>query len=95
MENRADKINEENRQTAGLEADTGGSDIDTAAMAHLSLSTPEALRIHTVDFNAWVTVGNATGMPPAEGGRLRAPGGPGLGVEVELVELGEPFGVWS
>ena len=24
MENRADKINEENRQTAGLEADTGG-----------------------------------------------------------------------
>ena len=59
--------------------DTGGSDIDTAAMAHLSLSTPEELRIHTVDFNAWVTVGNATGMPPAEDGRLRAPDGPGPG----------------
>ena len=73
--------------------DTGGSDIDTAAMAHLSLSTPEELRIHTVDFNAWVTVGNATGMPPAEGGRLRAPDGPGLGVEVRLEALGEPFGV--
>jgi len=27
MENRADKINEENRQIAGLEADTGGGDI--------------------------------------------------------------------
>jgi len=27
MENRADKINEENRQTAGLEADTDGGDI--------------------------------------------------------------------
>ena len=27
MENRADKINEETRQTAGLEADTGGGDI--------------------------------------------------------------------
>ena len=27
MENRADKINEETRQTAGLEADTSGSDI--------------------------------------------------------------------
>ncbi len=75
--------------------DTGGSDIDTAAMAHLSLSTPEELRIHTVDFNAWVTVGNATGMPPAEGGRLRAPEGPGLGVEVQLEQLGEPFGVWG
>ena len=75
--------------------DTGGSDIDTAAMAHLSLSTPEELRIHTVDFNAWVTVGNATGMPPPEAGRLRAPDGPGLGVEVRLEALGEPFGSWA
>jgi cis-L-3-hydroxyproline dehydratase len=75
--------------------DTGGSDIDTAAMAHLSLSTPEELRIHTVDFNAWVTVGNADGMPQAEGGKLRAPDGPGLGVAVRPDELGEPFGVWS
>ena len=75
--------------------DTGGSDIDTAAMAQLSLSTPEELRIHTVDFNAWVTVGNATGMPPAAGGTLRAPEGPGLGVEVQIDALGEPFGVWG
>jgi len=73
--------------------DTGGSDIDTAAIAQLSLSTPEELRIHTVDFNAWVTVGNATGMPPAVDGKLRAPDGPGLGVEVRLEELGEPFSV--
>jgi L-alanine-DL-glutamate epimerase-like enolase superfamily enzyme len=71
--------------------DTGGSDIDTAAIAHLSLSTPAELRVHTVDFNAWVTVGNATGMPPAEDGTLRAPDGPGLGVEVQLGALGEPF----
>jgi L-alanine-DL-glutamate epimerase-like enolase superfamily enzyme len=75
--------------------DTGGSDIDTAAMAQLSLSTPEELRIHTVDFNAWVTVGNAGGMPPPEGGRLRAPDGPGLGVELRRELLGEPFGVWE
>jgi L-alanine-DL-glutamate epimerase-like enolase superfamily enzyme len=75
--------------------DTGGSDIDTAAMAHLSLSTPEELRVHTVDFNAWVAVGNATGMPPAADGRLRAPSGVGLGVEARLDELGEPFGVWA
>jgi L-alanine-DL-glutamate epimerase-like enolase superfamily enzyme len=75
--------------------DTGGSDIDTAAMAHLSLSTPEELRIHTVDFNAWVTVGNASGMPPALDGRLYAPEGPGLGVDVQREALGEPFGVWA
>jgi cis-L-3-hydroxyproline dehydratase len=74
--------------------DTGGSDIDTAAMAHLSLSTPEELRIHTVDFNAWVTVGNASGMPPAERGRLRAPEGPGLGLQLRRETLGEPFGAW-
>jgi L-alanine-DL-glutamate epimerase-like enolase superfamily enzyme len=74
--------------------DTGGSDIDTAAMAHLSLSTPEELRIHTVDFNAWVTVGNATGMPAAEGGRLQAPHGAGLGVELRRDVLGDAFGEW-
>jgi L-alanine-DL-glutamate epimerase-like enolase superfamily enzyme len=75
--------------------DTGGSDIDTAAMAHLSLSTPEELRIHTVDFNAWVTVGNAIGMPPAAAGQLSPPEGAGLGLDVRLDLLGEPFGVWQ
>lgn len=42
-----------------------------------------------------MTVGNAAGMPPAEAGRLRAPEGPGLGVDVSLEVLGEPFGVWT
>ena len=73
--------------------DTGGSDIDTAAIAHLSLSTPESLRLHTVDFNNWVTVSNATGMPPCEDGRMAAPTGPGLGVEPRPDVLGEPFHV--
>lgn len=71
--------------------DTGGSDLDTAAIAHLSLSTPAVRRLHTVDFNAWVTVANATGMPAPVDGRLRAPDGPGLGVEVLADQLGAPF----
>jgi L-alanine-DL-glutamate epimerase-like enolase superfamily enzyme len=71
--------------------DTGGSDIDTAAMAHLSLSTPESHRLHTVDFNAWVTVSNAAGMPPSDGGRLSAPAAPGLGVVPRTEVLGAPF----
>jgi L-alanine-DL-glutamate epimerase-like enolase superfamily enzyme len=71
--------------------DTGGSDIDTAAMAHLSLSTPVERRLHTVDFNAWVTVANATGMPAPVNGRLMAPAGPGLGVDVLEDSLGVPF----
>jgi L-alanine-DL-glutamate epimerase-like enolase superfamily enzyme len=71
--------------------DTGGSDIATAAMAHVSLSTPAARRVHTVDFNAWVTVSNARGMPAPHAGSLGVPPGPGLGVTVTEHELGEPF----
>ncbi len=71
--------------------DTGGASIDTAAMVHMSLSTPERLRGATVDFNAWVTADNAAGMPAPQGGRLAAPEGPGLGVEVLEDVLGEPF----
>jgi len=71
--------------------DTGGATIDTAAMVHVSLSTPEPVRGATVDFNAWVTADNATGMPAPSGGRLAAPPGAGLGVEVQAGVLGDPF----
>jgi L-alanine-DL-glutamate epimerase-like enolase superfamily enzyme len=70
---------------------TGGASIDTAAMVHLSLSTPPELRGPTVDFNAWVTADNATGVPVPVDGRLAAPSGPGLGVAVLAERLGEPF----
>jgi L-alanine-DL-glutamate epimerase-like enolase superfamily enzyme len=70
--------------------DTGGADIDTAAMAHLSVSTPAARRAHTVDFHHWVTVSNGTGIPSTEGGLLRPPTGTGLGVTVDLPALGVP-----
>lgn len=71
--------------------DTGGAEIDTAAMAHLSLSTPAELRLHTVDFHNWVTTGHGTGVPPCRDGRLAAPTGPGLGVTVDIAALGAPF----
>lgn len=71
--------------------DTGGSDIATAAMAHVSLSTPARSRLPTVDFNAWVTVSNATGMPAPEAGSLGLPPGTGLGVAVDEGELGPPL----
>jgi cis-L-3-hydroxyproline dehydratase len=71
--------------------DGGGASIDTAAIAHLSLSTPERSRIHTVNYAAWVAVDNAAGMPEPENGRLRAPTAPGLGIEVLADQLGEPF----
>nr|WP_298686821.1 mandelate racemase/muconate lactonizing enzyme family protein [uncultured Dongia sp.] len=71
--------------------DTGGSDIDTAAMAHLSLSTPQSHRLHTVDFHNWVTVSNARGMPPCLDGEMSTPTGPGLGLEIDVASLGKPF----
>lgn len=71
--------------------DTGGADIDTAAMVHLSLSTPEALRLHTCDFHNWVTVSNASGLPPTEGGRISVGHAPGLGVTPRWEAFGAPF----
>jgi L-alanine-DL-glutamate epimerase-like enolase superfamily enzyme len=71
--------------------DTGGADIDTAAMAHLSISTPVARRAHTVDFHNWVTVSQGTGLPEVRDGLLRPPDGPGLGITVDEKSLGNPF----
>lgn len=71
--------------------DTGGSDIDTAAMVHLSLSTPAERRFHTVDFNNWVTLSNASGMPAPVSGLMSAPTAPGLGLTVREELFKEPF----
>ncbi|MGH6720452.1 MAG: mandelate racemase/muconate lactonizing enzyme family protein [Alphaproteobacteria bacterium] len=71
--------------------DTGGAEIDTAAMAHLSISTPEPFRLHTVDFHNWVTVSNATPAPVCADGLLLPPDGPGLGVVALDAALGPPF----
>ncbi len=71
--------------------DTGGAEIDTAAMIHLSLSTPEALRLHTVDFHNWVTRANARGIPPTRDGRITMGQAPGLGIEPLVDTFGTPF----
>jgi L-alanine-DL-glutamate epimerase-like enolase superfamily enzyme len=71
--------------------DTGGSTIDTAAMLHVGLSTPERHRLHMVDFTSWVTVGNADGLPAPRDGRLAPSDAPGLGITVREAELGDPF----
>ncbi|NJM93083.1 MAG: hypothetical protein HC861_11215, partial [Rhodospirillaceae bacterium] len=77
--------------------DTGGAEIDTAAMAHMSLSTPDSARLHTVDFHNWVTVSNATGMPPCkdgqDGGADRAwPGGRAAGRRIREADLRRRLG---
>ena len=71
--------------------DTGGAQVATAAIAHLSLSTPTPARAHTVDFHHWVSVANGTGDLECHGGTMTAPTGPGLGIEVDVDALGAPL----
>ena len=71
--------------------DTGGAEIDTAAMAHLSLSTPQERRLHAIAFHEWVTVRTATNTPPVSGSRMGVPDGAGLGIDVLPELLGTPF----
>ena len=71
--------------------DTGGAEIDTAAMVQMSLSTPQAARLHTCDFHNWVARPNARGLPPVRDGRITIGTQPGLGVEPIETELGKPW----
>ena len=71
--------------------DTGGAEVDTAAMAHLSLSTPEERRLHAIAFHQWVTVRTASNAPVVTGSRISIPDGPGLGIDVRRELFGEPF----
>lgn len=71
--------------------DTGGAEVDTAAMAHLSLSTPQERRLHAIAFHEWVTIRTATNAPLVIGSRMGIPDGPGLGIDVDLSLLGKPF----
>ncbi len=69
----------------------GGADIASAAIAHMSLSTPQEMRLHTVDFHNWTTVSNATGLPEVSGGVMCAPVAPGLGVTPRDDVIGDPL----
>jgi len=51
--------------------------------------------LHTVDFHNWVTISNATGMPPCKDGRMAAPTVPGLGVIPMENQFGKPIYVAS
>jgi L-alanine-DL-glutamate epimerase-like enolase superfamily enzyme len=69
--------------------DSGGSDIVTAAIAHLAHSTPEAFRFSSSDVNGYNTLSIADGGPQQRGGYIKAPTGAGLGVTPYLDVLGK------
>jgi L-alanine-DL-glutamate epimerase-like enolase superfamily enzyme len=70
--------------------DSWGSDIATAAIAHLAQSTPAELLFTTTDFNSYVTVSTADGAPQRTNGRMSASTQPGLGIVPNMHVLGEP-----
>ncbi len=71
--------------------DSGGGDVVTAAMAHLSCSVPPRLLLNGFLVGEMVSERIASGAPRAEHGRARLPAGPGLGVEVNETALGPPL----
>lgn len=75
--------------------DTWGSDIVTAAIAHLAHSTPTEFLFTITDFNSYVTKSIADGAPQRAHGRLAAPLSPGLGVKPKLDVLGHPVAVYE
>jgi len=75
--------------------DMWGGDVTTAAVSHLAASTNPAL-LFTVSFmNDWVHEHIAGCEPRSTEGYGRAPTGPGLGIHVDLRELGDPLFVVS
>ncbi|MDJ0779583.1 MAG: mandelate racemase/muconate lactonizing enzyme family protein [Gammaproteobacteria bacterium] len=74
--------------------DTGGSDIDSAATILMMVSMPRELQMHTVDFMNWVDASNGKGIPQPREGRMLAPRGPGLGIETDPSQLGQPLAVF-
>ena len=71
--------------------DSWGGDVATAAIAHAAASTPGRNLFAATDFNGYVTRSFADGAPRREGGVMRLPDGPGLGVTPRLDELGPPL----
>ncbi len=71
--------------------DSWGSDIVTAAIAHLAHSTPPEFLFTATDFNSYVTVSTAEGAPQRRRGRLGASTLPGLGIEPRMNILGDPL----
>lgn len=70
--------------------DSWGSDITTAAIAHLAQSTPADLHFSSTDFNSYVTRSTAGGAPQRVEGRMTVSDQPGLGIEPRLETFGEP-----
>jgi L-alanine-DL-glutamate epimerase-like enolase superfamily enzyme len=71
--------------------DSGGGDIVTAAMTHLSASVPPRLLLNGFLAGEMVNERIAAGAPRAIAGVAHLPTGPGLGIAVDESALGRPL----
>ncbi len=72
--------------------DASGCDLIDTVFAHVNASTPALRRVHTVDFNSWVTVNFVDGPSPRDGSSIRPQADtPGLGLTLKEDLLGDPF----
>lgn len=75
--------------------DTWGSEIATAAIAHLAHSTPPEARLAATDFHNYNSIATATDAPSVREGQMTAPLEPGLGVSPEMETLGDPVMIFQ
>ena len=73
--------------------DTWGSDIATAAVAHLAVTLPPRSLLNACDLSGYVTPRIAPDGPRREAGRLAPAERPGLGVTPDEAVLGAPVAV--
>lgn len=71
--------------------DSWGGDVATAAIAHAAASTDPRYLFAATDFNSYVDRPFADGAPVREGGIMRLPDAPGLGVTPRADVIGEPL----
>ncbi|MEM7239951.1 MAG: cis-3-hydroxy-L-proline dehydratase [Pseudomonadota bacterium] len=73
--------------------DSWGGEIATSAIAHLAASTPASHHWQSSAFQDYHDVAIATGGVTVEGGWMRPPDAPGLGVEPDFAVLGDPVSI--
>lgn len=71
--------------------DTWGSDITTAAVAHLAVSTPAKLLLNTCDLSGYVSPHVAPDGPLRTDATLQPADRPGLGITPDRAVLGDPI----
>jgi len=75
--------------------DSFGTEIATACVAHLAVSTPKRFLLNTADLHNYFTVHVADDGPLVQDGMMWPSNTPGLGVTPDHKVLGAPIGVFS